>query len=141
MEFIVFSPDALPTLMMHLLDALDGRRKVALYGDMGAGKTTLVKAFCEHLGVKGNISSPTYALVNEYVYPDWDGKTTIFHHLDLYRLTKPEEALEIGIEELLHDDYYCFIEWPQIVESLLPEDTAKIYIDITGESTRKIRIV
>ena len=141
MEFIAFAPDALPGLMPHLLDGLEGRRKVAVYGEMGAGKTTLIKAFCMFLGVQGNTTSPTYSLVNEYAYEDDEGKTAIFHHLDLYRLRTPQEALDIGIEELLYDPWYCFIEWPQMVETMLPEETAKIFIDITGETTRKIRIV
>ena len=141
MEFIVFAPDALPSLMMHLLDALEGRRKVALYGDMGAGKTTLVKAFCDHLGVQVSTASPTYSLVNEYAYLDKDDQPAIFHHLDLYRLRTTQEALDIGIEELLDDPWYCFIEWPQMVEALLPPGTAKVYIEITGDTTRTVRVV
>ena len=141
MEFITFGPDALPGLMIQLLDGLEGRRKVAVYGEMGAGKTTLIKAFCEFLGVQGNTASPTYALVNEYAYMDIEGKTAIFHHLDLYRLHTAQEALDIGIEELLYDPWYCFIEWPELIEAMLPEETAKIFIEITGETTRKVRIV
>lgn len=140
MEFIVFAPDALPSLMLHVLDGLNGRRKVALYGEMGAGKTTLIKAFCDHLHVVGNTASPTYSLVNEYAYKDAVGKPAIFHHLDLYRLKSLQEALDIGIEELLDDPWYCFIEWPQLVEPLLDGGTAKIFIEITGEKTRRVRI-
>lgn len=141
MEFIVYGPDALPALIPDVLDALQGRRKVALYGEMGAGKTTFVKAFCEHLGVVGNTASPTYSLVNEYAYADADGKPAIFHHLDLYRLRSTREALDIGIEELLDDPWYCFIEWPEMVEDLLPPDTAKVYVEVTGETTRRVRVV
>ncbi|MEZ4926718.1 MAG: tRNA (adenosine(37)-N6)-threonylcarbamoyltransferase complex ATPase subunit type 1 TsaE [Saprospiraceae bacterium] len=141
MEFIAFAPDALPSLMLHVMDGLKGRKKVAVIGDMGAGKTTLIKAFCQHLGVHGNISSPTYSLVNDYDYKDENGQPSVIHHLDLYRLNKMEEALDIGIEELLDDPYYTFIEWPQLVESILPPDTAQIIIEITGETTRKIRIL
>lgn len=140
MEFIIFAPDALPGLMLHLLDGLAGRRKVALYGDMGAGKTTLVKAFCDHLHVVGNTASPTYSLVNDYAYKDVDGKPAIFHHLDLYRLRTLQEAQEIGIEELLNDPWYCFIEWPQLIEPILPPETAKVFIEITGETTRRVRV-
>lgn len=140
MELIAFAPDALPSLMPHLLDALEGRRKVILYGDMGAGKTTLIKAFCEHLGVEDNTSSPTYSLVNEYAFRDTDGQPALFHHLDLYRLRSTQEALDIGIEELLHDPWYCFIEWPQLIEPMLPAHTATIFIEVTGETSRRIRV-
>ena len=141
MEFIVYGPDALPSLMNHVLDALDGRRKVAVYGEMGAGKTTLITAFCHHLGVKETPSSPTYALVNEYGFQDSDDKPAVFHHLDLYRLRNVQEALDIGIEDLLHDDSYCFIEWPDLIQGLLPAEVAKITIEITGPTTRRVTVI
>jgi tRNA threonylcarbamoyladenosine biosynthesis protein TsaE len=141
MEFIVYAPEALSSLMAHFLDGLAGRRKVALYGDMGAGKTTLVKAVCQHLGVQGNTASPTYALVNEYSYMDAAGQPALIHHLDLYRLNTLREALDIGIEELLDDPWYCFIEWPNLIEPMFSTETAKVYIEITGETTRKLRII
>lgn len=140
MELIVFAPDALPTLMNHVFDALNGRRKVALYGEMGAGKTTFVQAICHHLGVHENATSPTYSLVNEYGYKDSGGKEATIHHIDLYRLRNAREALDIGIEDMLHDDAYCFIEWPQIIEDMLPESVAKISIEVTGPQSRKILI-
>lgn len=141
MEFIVYNPDALPTLMLHVLDGLNGRKKVAVYGEMGAGKTTFIRAFCEHFKVKEKPASPTYSLVNEYAYKEFDGKVALIRHIDLYRLRSAREALDIGIEEILDDPWYCLIEWPQLIEPMLPADTAKIYIDITGETTRKVRIV
>ena len=127
--------------MPQLLDGLRGRRKVAVYGEMGAGKTTLIKAFCAHLGVEENTSSPTYSLVNEYAYPDENGGQALFHHLDLYRLRSTQEALDIGIEELLDDPWYCFIEWPELIEPLLPTDTAKIVIEVTGENSRRVQVL
>jgi tRNA threonylcarbamoyladenosine biosynthesis protein TsaE len=141
MELIVYGSEALPSLMLHVFDALAGRRKVALYGEMGAGKTTLIKAICAHLGVADNTASPTYSLINAYAYTDADGQAALFHHLDLYRLRNLREALDIGLEELLDDPWYCFIEWPEIVEDLLPPETARIYVDVTGETTRLVRVV
>jgi tRNA threonylcarbamoyladenosine biosynthesis protein TsaE len=141
MELISYSPDALSSLMFHLLDALNGRKKVVIYGEMGAGKTTLVKSFCEHLGVVENTGSPTYSLVNEYSYRDSQGQEALFHHLDLYRLQSSQEALDIGIEDLLYDRWYCFIEWPELIEPMLPTDAARIYIETVGENTRRIKIV
>ena len=107
---------------------------------MGAGKTTFVKAFCQYLGVKSLASSPTFSLVNEYVYLE-NGVEKLIHHLDLYRLKDLDEALDIGVEEYLYDDDYCLIEWPQIIEPLLDADVLKISFEISGNSTRKIVIL
>jgi tRNA threonylcarbamoyladenosine biosynthesis protein TsaE len=140
MEFIVYGSDALPSLMNHVLDALNGRRKVIVYGEMGSGKTTFISAFCEKIGVKESPASPTYSLVNEYGYTDADGKHTVLRHLDLYRLLSLREALDLGIDDMLDDDTYCFIEWPGIIEEILPENTAKITIEVTGPTTRRVVI-
>lgn len=140
MEWTLNSPDELPALAPQLLEALAGRRKIALYGEMGAGKTTLVKAICQHLGVRGNTASPTFSLVNEYSYAEADGSEALFHHLDLYRLRTAQEAFDIGLEDLLYDPWYCVIEWPQLVEDLLPEDTAHLEIEILGETARHLTL-
>jgi len=140
MEFIVYGSDALPSLMNDVLDALNGRKKVVVHGEMGAGKTTFISAFCEKLGVKESPASPTYSLVNEYGYTDADGRHTVLRHLDLYRLQDVKEALDLGVDDMLHDDTYCFIEWPVILEGILPENTAKITIEVTGLTTRRVII-
>lgn len=141
MEILIHSLPELDTCIPLVLEALTGRRKIALYGDMGAGKTTFVKAFCRHLGVRGTTASPTFSLVNQYSYTEKDGSSALFYHLDLYRLKSLQEALDIGIEDLLYDPWYCIIEWPQLAEPLLPEDVAKIQIEITGETARRILIL
>lgn len=138
MEWTVNSPDELLSLAPQILEALGSRRKIALYGEMGAGKTTLVKALCAHLGVQGNTASPTFSLVNQYTYPGLDGAPCFFHHLDLYRLRSIQEALDIGLEDLLYDPWYCVIEWPQVVENLFPEDMARVEIEILSETRRRI---
>lgn len=141
MELVIHGePDLHTQGVPWLLDALAGRRKIALHGEMGAGKTTLVKAICNYLGVRENTTSPTFSLVNQYSYADEKGALALFHHLDLYRLRSMQEALDIGIEELLYDPWYCFIEWPQQVEALLPVDAAKIQLEITGPSTRRLLV-
>lgn len=141
MELLIPSLAALDAAMPALTDALGNRQKIALYGDLGAGKTTLVQAFCRWLGVEGTTTSPTFSLVNEYSCQDVRGNLALIHHLDLYRLKNLEEALDIGIEEILHDPWYCFIEWPQVVEPLLPDDTAKIHLDILGENERRLLLL
>lgn len=140
MEWTIKSPEDLPQLAPQLLAALAGRRKIALYGEMGAGKTTLVKAICQYLGVRENTASPTFSLVNQYSYLEPDGSISLFHHLDLYRLRSTQEAFDIGLDDLLYDPWYCVIEWPQWAEPLLPEDAVQVEIEILGETERCIRV-
>jgi tRNA threonylcarbamoyladenosine biosynthesis protein TsaE len=140
-EIMLETPADLEAAMPKLQDALGIRRKVALYGDMGAGKTTLVNAFCTFLGVQDHTSSPTFSLINEYRYTDADGIPSFVHHLDLYRLNRIEELLDIGIEDLLDDPWYCFIEWPQLAEPLLPKDAVKIQLEILSETARRVLIL
>lgn len=141
MEITIHSLPDLESCIPKVVEALAGRRKIALYGDMGAGKTTFVKAFCRYLGVQEMTASPTYSLVNQYSYTEKDGSLSLLHHLDLYRLKSVQEVLDIGIEDILYDAWYCMIEWPQLAESLLPDDAAKIQIEITGETSRRILIL
>lgn len=116
-----------------------GPVKVWLFiGEMGAGKTTLIKSISRALGGEGDFSSPTYALVNEYPLTHNAGK---IYHLDLYRLKSADEALDIGIEDYLLGGEYCFIEWPQLITPLLRDgEYMTIHIDTVSESDRKITI-
>ncbi|HQG37818.1 MAG TPA: tRNA (adenosine(37)-N6)-threonylcarbamoyltransferase complex ATPase subunit type 1 TsaE [Chitinophagales bacterium] len=101
-----------------------------LYGNLGAGKTTLVKLICEQLQVKDTITSPTYPIINEYSSPNG-----LIYHIDLYRLKSAEEAINIGLEEYLFSGNLCFIEWPDNFETLLPDHPIKIFIrKLEGES-------
>lgn len=138
----VNSVKELENCVPNVLVVLADKKKVALYGEMGAGKTTFVKAVCKFLGVRSNTASPTFSLVNEYSYQDEDGEAKIFRHLDLYRLRNANEALDIGIEDFLEDDCLCFIEWPQLVEPIFPPgNSARITIEILGPKKRRISIV
>ena len=112
-----------------LLSSFSTQKIFAFHGELGAGKTTFIKALCKELGVNENMSSPSFALVNEYR----DQKNNPVYHLDLYRLKSEREALDIGLEEYLDSGNYCFIEWPEIIEHLLPEETVHVYIEILGE--------
>ncbi len=120
-----------------LLRFAEGRKKIALIGDLGAGKTAFVKAFCRRQNVSKNVTSPTFALVNEYIYFDENNEAQTIHHLDLYRLKNMEEALGIGIEEYLDNPNYCFIEWPEIVEPLLPLNMVFVKIAAMADGSRQ----
>lgn len=104
------------------------------YGSMGAGKTTLINALCEALGVKDHTSSPTFSIVNEY-----DSDNGILYHFDFYRLKEETEALDMGYEDYFYSNRYCFVEWPEKIPNLLPENTVKIEIQTTGPQSRIIK--
>ncbi len=111
-----------------------GKNIFAFYGSMGAGKTTFIKSICENLGIKDVINSPTFAIINEYSLPN--GKP-IFH-FDFYRLKTAEEAFDLGYEEYFYSGNKCFIEWPEKIESLLPDDCIKVYITVEEDGKRVI---
>jgi tRNA threonylcarbamoyladenosine biosynthesis protein TsaE len=133
---IVYTLAELPAVAPRVLEALDGRRIVALHGDMGAGKTTFVHACCETLGVEGNVSSPTFALVNEYR----TGAGETIYHMDWYRLKDEEEALQAGMEEYLYSGARCLVEWPDRAPGLLPENAAHLYLEVLDPQTRRLRV-
>ena len=116
--------------------AVAKHKTLLFYGEMGVGKTTLIKEICKQLLVKDNISSPTYSLVNEYQTSK--GKT-IFH-FDFYRITDEVEALDMGIEDYFDRDQWCLIEWPQNVENLLPLETVKIHLTLLESGQRNIHL-
>ena len=109
-------------------------RIFAFYGKMGAGKTTFIKAFCRAMGSIDNITSPTFALVNEY---DTSGPNKIFH-FDFYRIKNLEEAMDIGFDDYVYSGHYCFMEWPEKVEDLLPDQLVEIHIEELSPTARKI---
>lgn len=137
MEIVVSTVAELDKAVEAMLSFAGGRKKIALMGDLGAGKTAFVKAFCRRQKVKENVASPTFSLVNEYVFGDENGRQGLIHHLDLYRLRNLDEALDIGVEEYLFDDDYCFIEWPEIIQDLLPEEMVFIEIEVQGNGSRR----
>jgi tRNA threonylcarbamoyladenosine biosynthesis protein TsaE len=122
--YTIQNENELPALALKFLNEYSDKRIFAFYGKMGAGKTTFIKALCTALGTADTVTSPTFALVNEYQTSEF-GK--IFH-FDFYRIEKTEEVFDMGYEEYFFSGLYCFIEWPELVESLLPEETVKISI-------------
>ena len=107
----------------------------AFYGHMGAGKTTFIKAICECLGVEDVINSPTFAIVNEYRAESGE----LIYHFDFYRIKKLEEVYDMGYEDYFYSGALCFIEWPELVEELLPEDAVKVYIEENADGTRTVK--
>ncbi|MDR1746622.1 MAG: tRNA (adenosine(37)-N6)-threonylcarbamoyltransferase complex ATPase subunit type 1 TsaE [Tannerella sp.] len=108
----------------------------AFYGDMGAGKTTFIKAICEELGVEDVINSPTFAIVNEYR----SARTgELIYHFDFYRISELREAQDIGAEDYFYSGALCFIEWPEKIENLLPDDTRRIVIAELADASRIVQ--
>ena len=129
--------DDLAKAAAAILSYAGDRRCFLLYGEIGAGKTTLVKKITELLGVEEAANSPTFSLVNEYSYTQ-DGKRGQIYHIDLYRLESMEEALDIGMEEYLYEEEaFCFVEWPELIEDIVPDNCVKIKIEIKEDSSRK----
>ena len=128
------NPADLPALAREILRTMPGEVVFAFYGEMGAGKTTFIKAFCEVLGSNDVVSSPTFSLVNEY---EGSGGQVLFH-FDFYRIKKLEEVFDMGFEEYVYSGNYCFLEWPERITELLPEKYVNISIEVLNSKERKI---
>ena len=122
MTFEVHSTEQLPEVARKLLEEYSGERFFAFFGKMGVGKTTLIKALCERLGVEDNVCSPTFAIINVYR----TGGGSPVYHFDFYRMKNAEEAYDIGYEEYFYSGEYCFTEWTEKVEELLPEHYVRV---------------
>ena len=133
MEITLSSLDDLAKAAESFLKDMQDKRVFAFYGNMGAGKTTFIKALCEALGVEDEVNSPTFALVNEYYIPKTDRHV---YHFDFYRINKEEEVYDIGYEDYFYSDSYCFIEWPELVEELLPGNAVKVEIEESEDGSR-----
>ena len=119
----------------QFIDAMGDQKVFAFYGSMGAGKTTFIKAICEELGVSDVVTSPTFAIVNEYTT---DSGQRICH-FDFYRIKKLEEVYDMGYEDYFYSGALCFIEWPELIEDLLPEDAIKVDISVDANDERTVR--
>ena len=111
------------------INLTEGHYVFAFYGEMGAGKTTFINALLDEMGIEDHSSSPTFSIVNEYLSP----KYGTVYHFDFYRIENEMEALDIGIEEIIYGDDYCFMEWPSKIENLLPENTVNVKISVEDE--------
>ena len=136
MEIRIENKENLAAAARKFVDGMGENRVFAFYGKMGAGKTTFIKAICEALGVEDVVTSPTFAIVNEYA----DAGGNPVYHFDFYRIKNLKEAYDIGCEEYFYSGYHCFIEWPELVEELLPEDVVAVRIEVCDDESRTITI-
>lgn len=136
MKKVLFSktPDDLPVVAAKILEEMPAQRIFAFFGEMGAGKTTLIKAFCHLLGSSDVVRSPTFSLVNEYE----DDKGESLYHFDFYRIKRVTEAYDMGFEEYIYSGNYCFLEWPERISELLPETYVYVSIEVREDETRRI---
>lgn len=136
MEIRINSLDDINDAARQFIDNMGDGKVFAFYGKMGAGKTTFIKAICEQLGVDDVITSPTFAIVNEY-----QSATTgdSIYHFDFYRIKKLDEVYDMGYEDYFYSGSLCFLEWPELIEELLPEDATKVSIEATEDGGRVVK--
>ena len=125
MEITIKSLDTIQEAAKEFINRMGEGKVFAFYGKMGAGKTTFIKALCETLGVKDVITSPTFSLINEYT----DGKGNSIYHFDFYRIKKLEEVYDMGYEDYFYSGNLCLLEWPELIEEILPENVIKVTIE------------
>ena len=135
MEIKIDSLDHIHEAAREFIAAMGDNTVFAMYGKMGAGKTTFIKAICEELGVEDVINSPTFAIVNEYRSDSGE----LIYHFDFYRIKKLEEVYDMGYEDYFYSGALCFIEWPELVEELLPGNTVKVTIEENEDGSRTVR--
>ena len=133
----------------EFIQQIGDHRVFAFYGKMGAGKTTFVKAICEELGVEDVITSPTFAIINEYAFGSWplaissqptanSQLPTAIYHFDFYRIKKLEEVYDMGYEDYFYSGALCFIEWPELIEEILPDDAVRVNIAEQEDGSRLV---
>ncbi len=135
MELTIPSLDEIQEAARQFVDAIGERHIVAFYGKMGVGKTTFIKAVCQELGVEDIVTSPTFAILNEYSSP-----SCTVYHFDLYRLRRIEEFFDIGGEDYFASGNLCVVEWPEIVEAVLPTDAVRVTMDEREDGSRRLSL-
>lgn len=123
----------------EFINQIGEKRVFAFYGKMGAGKTTFVKAICEELGVEDVITSPTFAIINEYsITSSPSPLPSTIYHFDFYRIKKLEEVYDMGYEDYFYSGALCFIEWPELIEEVLPDDAVRVHIEVQPDDSRLV---
>ncbi|WP_321279746.1 tRNA (adenosine(37)-N6)-threonylcarbamoyltransferase complex ATPase subunit type 1 TsaE [Marinifilum fragile] len=136
-ELKINSLEDINSVAAEFIKLVGDKRIFAMHGAMGVGKTTFVKAICEELGVQDTINSPTFAIVNEY----HTANENIIYHFDFYRIDDVQEAYDFGYEDYFYSDAICFIEWPEKIDSILPNDTVEVHFNEEADGSRSIRIL
>jgi tRNA threonylcarbamoyladenosine biosynthesis protein TsaE len=134
-----FSLDNIKEIATLFWKSVNDATVVALHGNMGAGKTTFIHALCDVKAVKDVVGSPTFSIINEYVFGENGAGKKIFH-IDLYRLKDEQEAIQAGVEDCLYSDHICLVEWPERAPGIFPAETVHAYIDIIDSTHRRLRI-
>ncbi len=134
-EIIIHSLDKIADAAREFVQHIGERRVFAFYGGMGAGKTTFIRAICEELGVTDAVTSPTFSIVNEYA-----SAHAPVYHFDFYRINCLAEAMDLGFNDYAYSGNICLMEWPELIEELLPEDTVSVHIEPQEDGTRVVRI-
>ena len=135
MELNIYNLEEISVTAQDFIRLTEGASVIAFYGSMGAGKTTFIRALCEAKGVNEAVTSPTFAIVNEYQ----SAALEPIYHFDFYRIRRLSEAYDMGFEDYLYSGHLCLIEWPELVEELLPENTIRVHIDVNDDGTRTVR--
>lgn len=134
-EIQIPSLDKIADAAREFVEQIGDKRVFAFYGGMGAGKTTFIKAVCEQLGVKDAVTSPTFAIVNEYA-----SDLGPVYHFDFYRIKNLGEVMDLGFEDYAYSGNFCLMEWPELIEDLLPDNTVNVHIAETDNGMRKVTI-
>lgn len=134
-EILIPSLDKIADAAQEFVAQMGHRRVFAFYGGMGAGKTTFIKALCQQLGVKDAVTSPTFAIVNEY-----GSDIGPIYHFDFYRIKNLAEVMDLGFDDYVYSGHPCLMEWPELIEELLPDNTVSVHIEETDNGMRKVTV-
>ena len=134
-EILIPSLDKIADAAQKFVAQMGHRRVFAFYGGMGAGKTTFIKALCQQLGVKDAVTSPTFAIVNEY-----GSDIGPIYHFDFYRIKNLAEVMDLGFDDYAYSGHLCLMEWPELIEDLLPDNTVSVHIEETDNGMRKVTV-
>lgn len=134
---LTFSLPDIDIAAMKFMERTEGKKVFCFYGDMGAGKTTFIQAFCKKMRVTGKMSSPTFSIINEYAGINNEP----LYHMDLYRLKDEREAIAAGVEDCIYSGNICLVEWPEIIEQILPENAVKISLSLCSANKRLLKII
>lgn len=134
-EILIPSLDKIADAAQEFVAQMGHRRVFAFYGGMGAGKTTFIKALCQQLGVKDAVTSPTFAIVNEY-----GSDIGPIYHFDFYRIKNLAEVMDLGFDDYAYSGHLCLMEWPELIEDQLPDNTVSVHIEETDNGMRKVTV-